>query len=282
MEQEDWHTHNSFCRHAIGSLEEYVKKAIKLDLNLIGLSDHFPYEFLKGIEGIPYEEYAMKLDEIEDYLSTGEALQGMFKNRIEIKIAFELDYIEHQDASYKRYLDKYFERLDYILGSVHILQGKGHFFAFDDNRFLKNYELYESINGIYLDYYFTLQKMIISPEFDFDIISHFDLPKKFNKKPENPELIDEQVIKILELVKRKDLTIEINTGGLRKQIKEQYPSVKIIKKMYELDIPILLGSDAHHPDELGFNFNKIIKLIKGIGYDQLAYFEKRKRSFIEI
>ena len=45
--------------------------------------------------------------------------------------------------------------------------------------------------------------MIRSSEFDFNIISHFDLPKKFNKKPENPELIDEQVIKILELVKKK-------------------------------------------------------------------------------
>ncbi|MFX1495273.1 MAG: histidinol-phosphatase HisJ [Promethearchaeota archaeon] len=282
MELQDWHTHSSFCRHAIGSLEDYVERAIKLDLNLIGLSDHFPYEFLKGIEGIPYEEYAMKLNEIEQYLSTGEKLQEIFNNRIEIKIAFEIDYIEHQAAAYKKYLDKNCGRLDYILGSVHILQGKGQIFAFDDNRFLQNYELYESITGIYLEYYNTLQKMIISSEFNFDIISHFDLPKKFNKKPENPELIDEQVIKILELVKKKDLTIEINTSGLRKQVKEQYPSVRIIKEMHELDIPILLGSDAHHPNELGFNFSDIIKLIKKIGYDQLAYFEKRKRSFIEL
>ncbi|MFX0180719.1 MAG: histidinol-phosphatase HisJ [Candidatus Hodarchaeota archaeon] len=282
MELEDWHTHSSFCRHAIGSLEDYVEKAIKLDLNLIGLSDHFPYEFLKGIEGIPYDEYAMKLDEIEQYLSTGEELKEVFNDRIEIKIAFELDYIENQAASYKRYLNKHSDRLDYILGSIHILQGKGQIFAFDDSRFLKNYELYGSITTVYLDYYLTLQKMIRSSEFDFDIIAHFDLPKKFNKKPENPELIDEQVIKTLELVKKKNLTIEINTSGLRKQIKEQYPSVKIIKIMYELDIPILLGSDAHHPDELGFNFSNMIKLLKEIGYDKLAYFEKRKRSFIEI
>lgn len=282
MELEDWHTHNSLCRHAIGSLEDYVEKAIKYEINLIGFSDHFPYEFLKGIEGIPYEEYAMKLNQIGQYLSTAEKLKEKFKDRIEIKIAFELDYIEHQVAAYKRHLDKYLDRLDYILGSVHILQGKGQIFAFDDNRFLKNYELYDSITGFYLDYYLTLQKMIRSSEFDFNIISHFDLPKKFNKKPENPELIDEQVIKILELVKKKSLTIEINTSGLRKQIKEQYPSVKIIKKMHELDIPILLGSDAHHPDEVGFNFNNTIKLIKGIGYDQLAYFENRKRSFIEL
>ncbi|MFX0017752.1 MAG: histidinol-phosphatase HisJ [Promethearchaeota archaeon] len=282
MELEDWHTHNSLCRHATGSLEDYVEKAIKFGIDLIGFSDHFPYEFLKGIEGLPYEEYAMQLHQIGHYLSTAEKLKEKFKDRIEIKIAFELDYIEHQVTAYKRYLNKHLDRLDYILGSVHILQGKGQIFAIDDNRFLKNYELYESITGIYLDYYHTLQKMIKSIEFDFDIISHFDLPKKFNKEPENSELIDEQVVKILELVKKKNLTIEINTSGLRKQIKEQYPSVKIMKEIYELDIPILLGSDAHHPNELGFNFNNTIKLLKEIGFEQLAYFEKRKRSFIEL
>ncbi len=52
--------------------------------------------------------------------------------------------------------------------------------------------------------------------------------------------------------------------------------------MYELDIPILLGSDAHHPDELAYKFNELIKRIKKIGYNQLANFNKRKRAFIEI
>ena len=54
MKFEDWHTHNLLCRHAIGNIEDYIIKAIELDLNIIGISDHFPYDFLKNIERIPY------------------------------------------------------------------------------------------------------------------------------------------------------------------------------------------------------------------------------------
>ncbi|MFW9781432.1 MAG: histidinol-phosphatase HisJ [Candidatus Heimdallarchaeota archaeon] len=279
---QDWHTHNSLCRHATGILDDYARRAIALNLDLIGFSDHFPYEFLQGIEGIPYEEYGMPLDEIEMYISTIERLKSNYEEEIEIKIGFELDFIQLQADAHKKYLNQYIERLDYILGSVHILEGKTGFFAFDDSRFLKNYDLYGSIEDLYLDYYTTLQNMVNSPDFNFNIISHLDLPKKFNRRPVISELIENQVLKTLELVKKEDLVIEINTSGLRKPIKEQYPSETILRKMYELDIPILLGSDAHHPDELGFEFRNILKLVKKIGYNQLAYFDKRRMLSVEI
>lgn len=279
---QDWHTHNSLCRHATGILDDYARRAIALNLDLIGFSDHFPYEFLQGIEGIPYEEYGMPLDEIEMYISTIERLKSNYEEEIEIKIGFELDFIQLQADAHKKYLNQYSERLDYILGSVHILEGKTGFFAFDDSRFLKNYDLYGSIEDLYLDYYTTLQNMVNSPDFNFNIISHLDLPKKFNRRPVISELIENQVLKTLELVKKEDLVIEINTSGLRKPIKEQYPSETILRKMYELDIPILLGSDAHHPDELGFEFRNILKLVKKIGYNQLAYFDKRRMLSVEI
>ncbi|MFX1496096.1 MAG: histidinol-phosphatase HisJ [Promethearchaeota archaeon] len=279
---QDWHTHNSLCRHASGTVNDYVKRAIELDLDLIGFSDHFPYEFLKGIEQIPYEEYGMLVSEIENYISGVERLRSIYEGKIDIKIGFELDFIEHQTSAHKKYLNKYIKRLDYVLGSVHILLGKHGFFAFDDSRFLNNYDLYDNVEDLYLDYYHTLENMITSTEFNFNIISHFDLPKKFNKRPENSEKIDDQVIKILELVKKKNLVIEVNSSGLRKPIKEQYPNENILRKMYELDIPLLLGSDAHHPDELGFEFINIIKLIEEIGYNYLAFFEKRKLKFVEI
>ena len=279
---QDWHTHNELCRHAHFSMEDYIKRAIDKGLNLIGLSDHFPYECLEGIEDIPYEEYAMKLGELEFYISTAQQLKVHYQNKIEIKLAFELDYIKPQVNAHKTYLEKYTNDLDYILGSVHILLRNGKMFAFDDNRFLKNYTLYDSINNLYIDYYDNLRDMISSPEFSFDIVSHIDLPKKYNKRPEDPELIADHIDRTLELIKKENLTIEINTSGWRKEVKEQYPSKKIIKKMFELDIPILLGSDAHHPDEVGYHFKEAIKIVQDIGYNQLAYFNKRQRSFIEI
>ncbi|MFX0048374.1 MAG: histidinol phosphate phosphatase, partial [Candidatus Hermodarchaeota archaeon] len=75
---------------------------------------------------------------------------------------------------------------------------------------------------------------------------------------------------------------EINTSGLRKEVKEQYPSEEIIREMYALDIPILLGSDAHQPKEIAYKFKEVTALLKKIGYNQFAHYEKRKRSYIDI
>lgn len=286
MVLEDWHTHNELCRHAEGKIEDYIKKAIELKLDLIGISDHFPYEYLENssllIKEVPYQEYSMRLNEIDSYLSSIEKLKIKYNNEIQIRKAFEIDYFRSQEEILKKYFKNISDKLDYILGSVHILHGKSRLFAFDDRRFLSMYREYESIDIIYLEYYQKLQDMINSKEFNFDILSHFDLPKKYNKRANNKELVMNEAIKTLELAKRADLTIEINTGGLRKDINEQYPSEEIIKEMFNLDISVLLGSDAHHPNDLGYEFNIMIKLLKKIGYNQLAHFNKRKREFIEI
>ncbi len=286
MVLEDYHTHNQMCHHAVGSIEDYIKKAIDKKLDLIGISDHFPYEYLKSssilIEEVPYQEYAMSLNEVDLYLSSIQKLKDIYKNKIQLRVAFEVDYFKSQENFLNLQIKNRLNNLDYILGSVHILHGKSKLFAVDDRRFLSMYKEYDSIDNIYLEYYHKLQDMITSEDFDFDVVSHFDLPKKYKKRAIDKELVMNEVIKTLERVKKRDLTVEINTGGLRKEIKEQYPSFEIIEKMYELDIPILLGSDAHHPNELGYKFNKMIKLVSKIGYTKLAHFYKRKRTFIEI
>lgn len=286
MRYEDWHTHNSLCKHAIGSIEDYVRKAIELDLDVIGISDHFPYEYLvskiPSLDQIPYERYAMTLNDVDGYISKLEQLREKYQNQIKLRFAFEIDYFKKQDQVLNQYLKNYIGKLDYIYGSVHVLFGKAGIFAFDDGRFLNKYEEYGVNDEVYLEFYTTLQDMIKSPNFDFDIVTHFDLPKKFDKRVENKKLIMEKVIETLELIKMRNLTVEINTSGLRKEVKEQYPSEEIIREMYDLDLPILLGSDAHQPKEIAYKFKETTNLLKNIGYNQLAHFEKRKRSYIDI
>lgn len=281
MKFQDWHTHNLLCRHAIGTLEDYVKMSIELDLDIIGLSDHFPFEYLEGVERLPIDEYSMTLDEIEKYISNLETLREEYKDQIKIRIGFEADFVENQIFNLNVHLNKIKSRLDYILGSIHILYSNNGPFGMDDSRFLDEYNSLGTDN-VYLMYFQTMQKMLNTKEFDFDIVSHLDLPKKFNKIPENKEIVSNEVIKSLELIKKRGKTVEINTGGLRKEIKEQYPSEDIIKLLYELDIPVLLGSDSHKPSELAYEFKKMITILKNIGYNQLASFNNRKRSFIEI
>ncbi len=280
---EDWHTHSKLCHHAIGSIEDYIKKAINFNLRTIGICDHFPYEFLKKIDRIPYGDYAMTLEEIESYLSTVEALGEKYKEKINVRIAFEIDFFEDQEKALKVHLRKINDRLDYILGSIHILDfkdGRGSW-GFDDGRFLDDYNYYGP-DKVYTKYYITQQKMLRSKDFDLDILGHFDLPKKFNHFPNNKEDVFNEAMKTLELIKKRNLVMEINTGGLRKDVKEQYPSMEIIKVMLEMDIPILLGSDAHNPKEVAWEFKSTIKMLKQVGYNELVHFNKRIRSSVEI
>ena len=286
MQYEDWHTHNSLCKHAVGTIEDYIKKAIELDLNVIGISDHFPYEYLSSeipsLKDIPYEGYAMPTNKLESYILQLDKLKEKYVNQIHVRSAFEIDFFKHQDHILNKYLKNYMAKLDYILGSVHVLFGKAGIFAFDDGRFLNKYKEYDVNDEIYLEYYDSLQVMIKSPTFELDIVTHFDLPKKFDKGIEDKDKVMGKVIETLELVKKHDLTIEINTSGLRKKVKEQYPHIDIIKKIYELDIPILLGSDAHKPIEVAYEFKSITKMLKNIGFTHFAHYRKRNRSFIEI
>jgi len=280
---EDWHTHNKLCHHADGSIEDYIKKAIKIKLQTIGVSDHFPYEFVKNIERIPFEDYAITLPEVENYLSITEKLREKYKEDINIRIGFEVDFFKNQVFALNEHLNRVKNRLDYIIGSIHILDlqdGRGAW-GFDDSRFRDDYELYGS-DKVYMSYYQKLLKMLTFKGFDFNIIGHFDLPKKFNDHPQNKEIISNEISHLLDVIKNKDVIVEINTGGLRKPCKEQYPNKEIIKQMYNLDIPVLLGSDAHNPKHLAWKFKKIIRLLKKIGYNHVAHLIARERTYVEI
>ena len=84
------------------------------------------------------------------------------------------------------------------------------------------------------------------------------------------------------MIKKRDLVIEINTGGYRKDVKEQYPSWDILSEVFNMEIPIVLGSDSHLPSEVGHKFSGVIQKLKEIGFTQLTRFSKRKKLYIDI
>ncbi len=62
----DYHTHNSRCGHAQGTIEEYVKTAVSRGLTDIGVSDHSPVYWLDGNDPMPVQ--AMAKDELPIYV----------------------------------------------------------------------------------------------------------------------------------------------------------------------------------------------------------------------
>ena len=77
------------------------------------------------------------------------------------------------------------------------------------------------------------------------------------------------------------MCLEINTSGYRKEAeglrREVYPDPLILQWAHEMDIPITLGSDAHHL-EVGACFHDYLQeVLLKTGYTKANYFVQRNR-----
>jgi len=108
----------------------------------------------------------------------------------------------------------------------------------------------------------------------FNIIAHADLVKKFGHRPTQD--LTKEVQKTAEAFKKAGVAIEINTSGLRKPVKEIYPTLEDLKVYCAAGVPITFGSDSHAPSEVAMDFDKAVDLAKAAGYKEYLLFAGRK------
>jgi histidinol-phosphatase (PHP family) len=255
----DYHIHTSRCGHADGEAVDYVRAAINCGLGEIGFNDHLP---LRGDSGKDMG-LAMALDELPGYVNEVLELRKSFPE-IRIKLGIEADYTPDSVSYTNDLLKKH--NFDYVMGSVHYI-GE---WAFDHPGERKKWDS-KDVDSVYKEYFELLRKS--ARTLLFDIIGHCDLVKKFGNRPEHELLEDlENTAKVF---KECGVAVEINTSGLRKPVNEIYPSCEILKVYKKYEVPIVFGSDAHTPDDVGKDFDKALLLAGQAGYEEFVTFENR-------
>lgn len=260
----DFHTHTYLCEHAVGQPEEYAASAVAKKISTLGVSDHAPLP-----DGLR-EGVTMKPEDVEKYISMIESVQETFRGRLNIRLGFEVDFPLHSTFE-SRYFDD--PRIDYLIGSCHYLG----IWPIDHQDYVRDYEI-RGVDKVYADYYDTLEACAASGR--FNIIGHFDLPKKFGFRPTAD--MKPRIMKIAQAAAKTNTAVEVNTAGLRKPVKELYPSEEIVRILFECNAPMTLGSDAHAPEEVGADFDKAVELLKKCGYRKIATFEKRKLNLLNL
>ena len=76
-----------------------------------------------------------------------------------------------------------------------------------------------------------------------------------------------------------DICVEVNLAGLRAPIAEIYPAVPFLELCHRYRVPVTLGSDAHKPEQVGAGFDMAIKLLRSVGYSEVAVFNGRNRGY---
>ena len=255
----DYHMHTPLCGHAVGLPSEYAKQAVKAGLKEIGFSDHAP------LVSHDDPKITMNREQLPFYLALVEEVQRQFTKSLTVKIGIEADFLPGYESETQKILQSY--PFDFVIGSVHFIKRWG----FDDPAEREQWSN-QDVNQVYRDYYELLRQSAKSKM--FDVIGHCDLVKKFGNRPSKG--MNDEVEKTARVFKETGMVIEINTSGLRKPVKEIYPSLDCLVIYREAGVPLTFGSDSHDPRDVGRDFDKGLALAKKAGYREYVVFKQRK------
>jgi histidinol-phosphatase (PHP family) len=262
----DYHTHTQLCKHAQGSVEEYVQRALDLAFDEVGCSDHAP------LPGNYDEGHRMTLEQYySQYAPRVSDVIEKYRKRIRVKRGIECDFFDWARDWNSKFIAE--NDFDFVIGSVHFVGPRGE----EKPLFGREYEEAE-IEALYEGYFLEIANSAKAGL--FDIIGHCDIVKKFGAFTSRH--VEELMWEALSQIKKADLCIEINTSGLRKPQHETYPGEKVLELARDLKIPLSLGSDAHNPDQVGMNFGTAIDLINKYGNGRISIFERRRRTQVDV
>jgi histidinol-phosphatase (PHP family) len=269
MAKFDLHTHNEMCGHAVGTIEDYVKAAIEKGLNIIGISDHTPY--FHSEEDHPHPGITMARQDFTRYIEEVLRLKKKYASKIEVLLGIESDFFPDYSDVYKRFLDE--QPFDYVIGSVHFVDDisifkRGRWEGLTNTEKVKTKERY----------YHLIEQSARSGL--FQILGHIDAMKGFY--PEFSKIEIETMDHTLRVIGEHEIAIEINTSGKTKDCGGWYPTDAILERALYYNVGVTFGSDAHHPDRVGDEFEEVQKRLKEIGFKELHYFSNRQKRLVAI
>lgn len=245
----DGHIHTRFCHHASGEMEDYVRSAITRGLRKIVFLEHMEV-------GVSYMEATWLTEsDFDVYFSEGERLLRIYRGRIDIGLGVEAGYNpEHVEELRDRLARRPWDRIGLSFHYARLGADEQHLNLL--SRKAGNIQRArefgaETLLTRYLDA--LIEAVTRLPA---DVLCHLDAALRY--LPEltwTPEHL-EQIDSLLALVKDSRMCLEINTSGLPIR-GEPFPSSMILHKAINLDIPLVAGSDAHRPEDVGRHFDRI-------------------------
>lgn len=221
----NYHTHTPRCRHASGSENEYIEKALSRGLEILGFSDHTPYLF----PGDYYSTFRMFPEQTEDYFTTIERMKKEYAGKITIYSGLEAEYYPKHFSALIDLIKPYHP--DYLILGQHFTRNEydGDYSGAptEDERILRAYvdQLIEGIStGLY------------------SYIAHPDLIRFTGDEA----VYEKHIQRLCEAAKKLEIPLEINMLGLEGN--RHYPCDRFWKIAAGVGNDVVLGCDAHEPD----------------------------------
>lgn len=267
----DFHMHTAFSTDSETPVRAMIEGAIAKGLKTICITDHrdedYPFYEEMG-------EHAFLFD-VDAYFCELNALREEYADRIDVRIGIELGLQPHLGKSYRELVNKY--PFDFVIGSVHVVEGTDPYYGeifhkrSDEDAYRKTFrETLENLKNVET----------------FDVLGHIDYVVRYGKyqdKEYSYERFAPELDAILKVVIEKGKGIELNTAGWKYGLGFAHPHPEVLKRYRELGGEIItIGADAHKPEHIAYDFEKVSGLLRACGFEYYTEFKGRKPFFHQL
>ena len=267
----DIHLHSSFSGDSETPMEAMIQAGIQKGLHHMCFTEHLDLDY-------PYhpEDFVdFSLDE-DSYRQTFLTLRDKYQHQIELLFGIELGLQPHLKDAHSQLLKKH--PFDFVIGSSHTARGEDPYYtaSFFQNRGEREaYTLY-----------FTSILENLDAFSDIDTYGHIDYVVRYGpnrNKNYTYEMYGEVLDQILKTLIQKGIGMEVNSGGLKYSLGQPNPCEEIIRRYHQLGGKIItIGSDAHSPEYLAYEFPKISEILKSCGFTHYTIFRQRTPVFLPL
>ena len=267
----DYHVHSDVSEDSSASMREMAAAEAAAGVQLLCFTNHC--DLLHWQDGRPNPRCRVITDESAEKLA---ALRAAGNVPIELRLGLELAE-GHADPALAAALAAD-GRLDFVLGSLHLLPGYGDLYR----QHYTTHAQCERMFDLYLD---ELQRVA---ELDFyDVLAHLGYARRYMWRDGvdaamTLERFGTKIERLLRTVIDKGRGLELNCSGLRDGC-GPFPSEEILLLYRSLGgETVTLGSDAHSPGNAGKGLAQGVAVLRRCGFDRVAVFRARRADYIDI
>ena len=249
----NYHAHTWRCRHARGTEEEMVQRAIEQGFAEFGFSDHSPWPYPGGF----ISNYQMLPEQLDDYVRTVRRLREKYRGKIRLHLGLEAEYFPSMMGWMKETVDHY--GLYLIMGD-HFENNPGFYFGSCTTRGEMNRYLDRVTEGLATGLYTYL--------------AHPDLFLNsfpgFTKDCEDVSRELCRACKAMNIPLEYNLLGESRQEGSRRAGKLGYTTPEFWRVAAQEGVSCIVGVDCHTPEALDAGqFDRAQAYLRSLGLEPL-------------
>jgi histidinol-phosphatase (PHP family) len=258
----DYHCHCDYSIDAIGSIDEYCQAALQRELAEICFTTHYDFN-PKGQDGDAFmsvkgerrpanhETLALYVEDVR------KAHEKFYPMGLSVLLGLEFGWYNGCEEEVIKLKERF--GFDYFLVGIHEIDNICYCCTHRYEKCFSRYTLEKMGEMYYRDVIQAARSGL------FNTIAHLDYYRKFGELFYGPavhQIHQPFLPDVFSALKGSGTTIEVNTSARRKGFDSFYPQNEIINAARKAGVDIIyLGSDAHTPEHVGYEFDEASVLV---------------------